>query len=80
MDENRLSGTAKNPHGQKQRAEDSVQDLYGQAKGARQSMIACQRLAAKRENAFTTLLIRAVNRNFLNGNPTSAFRRIFKRS
>ena len=34
MDENRLSGTAKNPHGQRQQAEDSVQDLYGQAKDA----------------------------------------------
>ena len=32
MDENRLSGTAKNPHGQTQQAEESVQDLYGQAK------------------------------------------------
>ena len=53
MDENRLSGTAKNPggkvaeafgratgdaktqaHGQTQHAEDSVRDLYGQAKDA----------------------------------------------
>jgi ElaB/YqjD/DUF883 family membrane-anchored ribosome-binding protein len=34
MDENRLSGTAKNPHGQTQQAEGSVQDLYGQAKDA----------------------------------------------
>jgi ElaB/YqjD/DUF883 family membrane-anchored ribosome-binding protein len=34
MDENRLSGIAKNPHGQTQQAEDSVQDLYGQAKDA----------------------------------------------
>jgi ElaB/YqjD/DUF883 family membrane-anchored ribosome-binding protein len=34
MDENRLSGTAKNPHGQTQQGEDSVQDLYGQAKDA----------------------------------------------
>jgi ElaB/YqjD/DUF883 family membrane-anchored ribosome-binding protein len=34
MDENRLSGTAKNLHGQTQQAEDSVQDLYGQAKDA----------------------------------------------
>jgi hypothetical protein len=32
MDEDRLSGTAKNLHGQTQKAEDSVQDLYGQAK------------------------------------------------
>ena len=28
MDENRLSGTAKNPHGQTPQAEESVQDLY----------------------------------------------------
>jgi ElaB/YqjD/DUF883 family membrane-anchored ribosome-binding protein len=34
MDENRLSGTAKNPHGQTQQAEHSVPDLYGQAKDA----------------------------------------------
>ena len=34
MDENRLSGTAKNPHGQTPQAEESVQDLYGQAKDA----------------------------------------------
>ena len=34
MDENRLRGTAKNPHGQTQPAEESVQDLYGQAKDA----------------------------------------------
>jgi ElaB/YqjD/DUF883 family membrane-anchored ribosome-binding protein len=34
MDENRLSGTAKNLHGQTQQAEESVQDLYGQAKDA----------------------------------------------
>ena len=34
MDENRLSGTAKNPHGQTQQADESVQDLYGQAKDA----------------------------------------------
>ena len=34
MDENRLSGTAKNPHGQTQQAEESVQDLYDQAKDA----------------------------------------------
>ena len=34
MDENRLSGTAKTPHGQTQQAEESVQDLYGQAKDA----------------------------------------------
>jgi ElaB/YqjD/DUF883 family membrane-anchored ribosome-binding protein len=34
MDENRLSGTAKNLHGQTHQAEESVQDLYGQAKDA----------------------------------------------
>ena len=34
MDETRLSGTAKNPHGQTQQTEESVQDLYGQAKDA----------------------------------------------
>ena len=34
MDENRLSGTAKNPHGQTRQAEESVQDLYAQAKDA----------------------------------------------
>jgi ElaB/YqjD/DUF883 family membrane-anchored ribosome-binding protein len=34
MDGGRLSGTAKNRHGQTQRAEESVQDLYGQAKDA----------------------------------------------
>ena len=34
MDENRLRGTAKNLHGQTQQAEESVQDLYGQAKDA----------------------------------------------
>ena len=34
MDENRLSGTARNPHGQTQQAEESVKDLYGQAKDA----------------------------------------------
>ena len=34
MDENRLRGTAKNPHGQTQQAGESVQDLYGQAKDA----------------------------------------------
>jgi ElaB/YqjD/DUF883 family membrane-anchored ribosome-binding protein len=34
MDENRLSGIAKNLHGQTQQAEESVQDLYGQAKDA----------------------------------------------
>ena len=34
MDENRLSGTARNPHGQTQQAEESVQELYGQAKEA----------------------------------------------
>ena len=34
MDENRLSGTARNPHGQTQQADESVQELYGQAKEA----------------------------------------------
>ena len=34
MDKNRLSETFKNPHGQTQQTEESVQDLYGQAKDA----------------------------------------------
>jgi ElaB/YqjD/DUF883 family membrane-anchored ribosome-binding protein len=34
MDEDRLSGAAKKPHGQTQGAEESVHDLYGQAKDA----------------------------------------------
>jgi hypothetical protein len=34
MDKNRLSETFKNPQGQTQQTEESVQDLYGQAKDA----------------------------------------------
>ena len=53
MDENRLSGTAKNLHGQTQQAEDSVQDLYGQAKDAAGEAInAVGKMPASLEDTF----------------------------